>query len=90
MTDAERMALNTLYSLHAVRHSMVMRNILTDNAYDSKAMAAAIHKEMMAFFDGNILLVDDDYDGFVKWFTENTTADIHRECSSVVMGNMED
>lgn len=84
MTDAERVSIHALYALLSVRHSHIMRGIVREDC-TAHEMAVAVSEEMLKFFEGTLILNQDEYEKFVVWFKENTPLDIQRECSKVVL-----
>lgn len=85
-TDIERKSIHILYSLLSMRHSVMMRRAIVNE--ECKEIRTAVAKEMTDYLSANMMLMQEQYNEFAEWFTDNTPADVQQICYDSVSSEM--
>ena len=85
-SDIERKSIHTLYSILSMRHSVMMRKAM--NHEDSVDARLAIAMEMSEYLSASMMLMQEQYNEFAEWFTNNTPADVQQICYDSVSSEM--
>ena len=85
-TDIERKSIHILYSLLSMRHSLMMRRAIVNE--ECKEIRTAVAQEMTDYLSANMMLMQEQYNEFAEWFTNNTPADVQQICYDSVSSEM--